>query len=113
MADFAAAKYKEIILVECLADFQPNSRYVNLPCQILSPKRSFEEQANDSMIQRINDKMQMASSVKLWFIAEQKHKQILEKRGYGCRKFPENYAEESSRLNTEFWICFPSPKSKC
>ena len=108
MADFAAARFRNVILVECLADFQPDSSFVNSLCRIFSPRPSFEEQTNHLMRERIKTKIQLARFVELWFVVQPKYKQILENTDYQCQEVPNRYLIEFQELNTTFWICRPA-----
>ncbi len=113
MADFAAARYKKVVLVECLADFPPDSGYVDDLCKILLPPPSFEQLANHLMNQKVQAKRQMASkNVELWFVVESGCKKILEKMDYHSRKLPNRYTKEFRELKTTFWICRPT-KNPC
>lgn len=77
-ADFAVARYRRVILVECLTDSWDNS---------------------------LARKAELADSCELWFIVESGYMKKLRARGYKravlCRP------PEFRNLKTAFWICRP------
>jgi hypothetical protein len=80
-ADFAAARYRRVILVECMTDWWV-----------------------DSTIKR---KAELASACELWFIAEPGGMDELRKLGYICEVMPCADSEAWRDLKTTFWICRP------
>jgi hypothetical protein len=80
-ADFAAARYRRVILVECLTDWWNGS---------------FERKAD------------LAKACELWFITEPGYMKEFRRRGYKCRVLPCPDTEQFRDLKTKFWICRPS-----
>jgi len=79
-ADFAVARYRRVILVECMTDGWENS------------------------LQR---KAELALACELWFIVEPSYMKKLRTRGYKCALLPCPDTFEFRDLNTTFWICRP------
>jgi hypothetical protein len=103
MADFAAARFRKVILVECLTDLQSESQWVSLMQAILHPPPTVV----DLLAQKIKNKLQMAQCAELWFIVETDGKQILTDLGYVCRRLPHRAANVEP-FKTQFWLCRPS-----
>jgi hypothetical protein len=76
-ADFAVARYRRVILVECLTDGWENS------------------------LQR---KADLARACELWFIVEPGYMKILRARRYKRARLP---GPDARDLNTTFWLCRP------
>jgi hypothetical protein len=81
-ADFAVARYRRVILVECMPD-----NFV------------------DSTIER---KSELAKVCKLWYIAERDGMKKLRKLGYKCMVLPCDDSVEWRGMHTKFWICRPA-----
>jgi hypothetical protein len=79
--DFAVARYRRVILVECMSDWWV-----------------------DETLQK---KSEVADACELWFIAEPGGKKELRKRGYVCEVLPCPDNDEFRDLNTTFWLCRP------
>jgi hypothetical protein len=81
-ADFAVARYRRVILVECMPD-----NFV------------------DSTIER---KSGLAKVCELWYIVEREGMERLRTLGCKCKVMPCDDSEEWRDLNTKFWVCRPA-----
>ena len=79
-ADFAAARYRRVILVECMTDWQFNT------------------------YQR---KAELAQVAELWFVAEPESAEELKEIGYSARRLPSPKTAEFRDLKTSAWLCRP------
>jgi hypothetical protein len=84
-ADFAIARYRRVILVECLTDWR------------------------DDALER---KEILIPICELWFITESFFKNKLRRRGYKCEILPCPDTDEFRSLNAKFWICRPEKSKK-
>lgn len=81
-ADFAVARGRRVILVECVTDWFP-----------------------DTTIPR---KMALAQATELWFITESWGMKYLRRQGYRIRRLPCPNNAEFRGLNSTFWLCRPA-----
>jgi hypothetical protein len=79
-ADFAVARGRRVILVECLTDWWSGS---------------------------LERKAELIVACELWFITEGGYMSELRKRGYKCKLLPCPKTPDFLDLNSQFWICRP------
>lgn len=104
MADFAAARFSRVILVECLVDLREDGAYTQLLRSALAPPPSLAT----LMSCKIDHKLALAKVAELWFVVEEIGRTILKQKGYVGSRLPKPRTPNFRELVTGFWLYRPS-----